>query len=155
MLLRLTPGEALGRAAFAAAAVGAAFTGHVAVGHEHCDLAQVIAATLGLIFVSWRTRSIARILAAAIIAQVVVHGGIPTQPHMLLIHAVAASLALALMHRGEDVWRALRSLRAPRPLRLLAVPALPNMRVVIVSSEAWPPRRPGTAALLRAPPAFA
>lgn len=155
MLLRLTATEATGRAAFAVASVAVAFVGHATLGHGHCDISQLILAGFLLLFASWRTRRTHHLLMAAIVAQLLVHGGLPSQPHMALLHSGAAVAALALMTLGESAWQALA--------RLL-IPALPTSVAVvapvrITSGTAW--RNIFVAAYahgphqLRGPPVFA
>lgn len=124
MLLRLTAAEALGRAAFALASVTIAFVGHVELGHGHCDITQLLLAAFLLLFASWRTRNIPGLLVSALGAQVLVHGGMPAQPHMMLVHLAAAAAALVLMTHGEAVWWALARLLIPGLPSMGAVPAL-------------------------------
>ncbi len=155
MLLRLSASEAMGRAAFALASVGIACTGHVALGHEHCDFSQVVVASLGLIFMSWRTRRTSHLLGAALLAQVVVHGGIPTQLHMLAIHIVAATLALGLMHHSEQIWRALSNVLLPRLPRLSMPVPIATPRIIDVAQKIFIGCTPLRALSLRGPPAFA
>lgn len=113
MLLRLTPDEALGRAAFALASVAVAFVGHAALGHGHCDVTQLVLAGFLLLFASWRTRNVPRLFGASIGAQFVVHGGIPTETHMIAIHAAASVVALGLMQHSEQLWHALARVLLP------------------------------------------
>lgn len=155
MLLRLSASEALVRAAFALASVGIAFTGHVALGHAHCDYTQLIAAALGLIFVTWRTRRTSHLMLGAMAAQVVVHGGVPTAVPMLGIHVVSAALALGLMHHSEQIWRAFSALLLPAPIVLVRVPAIAIAWICIPWRNSAMRVHIASTAFLRGPPAFA
>ena len=124
MLLRLAPMEAALRASFAVASVAAAAVGHaLGAAHVHHDMPRILAAGLLLLGVVWATRRPGRILGAALAAQLLVHGGIPTAGHMALSHAVATLLALLLLTQGERLWALLGNLCLGRlPADPVAVP---------------------------------
>ncbi len=154
MLLRLTSTEALARASFAGASVAVAFIGH-SVTHAHHDMPRLLIALLALLGVVWGTRRRDLTLGAAVAAQVLVHGGIPTSPHMLAIHAAAVAVAYLLMRNGERIWHALADLclgRLPRgmvALRAITIAPILRGHDLLVPRLAWP------ANAMRAPPALA
>ena len=155
-MLELSAPEALGRAAFAAASVAAASAGHASVAHTHHAFSQQVIAFITLLFATWLTRRWHGLLAASLLAQFFVHGGLPLQhPHMMAMHLAAAVLTLGLLHHSEDIWRALAAVVMPRmPLRVRVPEVVTNFRIANCSSALVAALVP-TSANRRGPPAFA
>ena len=154
MLLRLSSTEAMARASFAGASVAVAFIGH-AFTHAHHDMPRTIVALLALLGVVWGTHRRDLTFAAAVGAQTLVHGGIPTSPHMLALHGVALLVAYVLMRNSERIWRVLADLLLARlPGRMVSPKATVTIRILrghtsIVQFLA------SCANAMRAPPALA
>lgn len=154
MLLRLSSTQALARASFAGASVAVAFIGH-ALAHAHHDLPRVLVALLLLLGIVWGTNRRDLTFAGAIAAQFLVHGGIPTSPHMLVIHGAAVAAAYLVMRHSEGIWRALAHLVLGRLPRIAIAPRIARVPRILHGAAIPLIHRSLRSHAMRAPPALA
>lgn len=129
MFLALTPVVAAGRALFALAVAALSMSGHAAIGHVHFDMSRFVLAFILLLASSWHTSDARALLVSSVVAQCVVHGGVPVADlAMLSLHTAGAFVAFALVSRFEALWDACISALDPllSPSLLLHLPSTPQ-----------------------------
>ena len=137
MFLSLAPLTAWARALGAMASVSASMAGHAMVGHAHADISRAALAFVLLLGTVWRTDDYRRMLLGSVLAQLLVHGGVPAQSHMLALHVGAAICAVLLTRHLESAWSVCVALLAPlrRALDLTLSPPLSLPKLVVRASH--------------------